>query len=158
MDLHPKWPLCFCVHMCICLCMCVCVCLSACMCAQHLTIMSSWNLPNCSNSCILSHTPGLKGRGVSVEAEASTSAMAACSQAIYQHSLGPSPLFSTVAEAQPDIHCSGWKYNDKSHSYPTCFVSLSKTSIQRVRKEAERERCTDTASRIISWHFNMLPK
>lgn len=47
---------------------------SACMCAQHLTIMSLGNLLHCSNSCILSHTPGLKGLVASMGAEASTSA------------------------------------------------------------------------------------
>lgn len=84
----------------------------------YMCVLSTWLYwareicPDCSNSCILSHTPGLEGRVASVGAEArhqrlaARAARRACSQTIYQHSLGHRYCSAPWQRRGADTHCA----------------------------------------------------
>jgi len=94
---------------------CVCVCVCALSLSQHSTIMRWWNLPACSNSCILSHTRGLKrlpGVGGSQGERRRHGSLQPSHPSARRR---PSPVLSGVAERRTHgetrrAHGPGWSF------------------------------------------------
>lgn len=124
------------------------VCMIVWKCAQRLSIMILGNLQYCSNSCILSCTPWLKGciDGSWCEHQCP----AACSQTHLSAQLRPSPLLSTMA-------VTGWQHasfgnTEINYAYKEHVeFHLLRVSF-RGRRRRERRSC------ITCWHFSALQK